>query len=82
MVVTCSWQGLDQRCCRSQDLLQGKQDLIFFQRVSQCFRSSGADGVAPQAGARWAEKPRLAKHNLNLAPLLHGNGYQWGTRAW
>lgn len=31
---------------------------------------------------RWAEKPRLAKHNLDLAPLLHRNGSRGATCAW
>lgn len=35
--------------------------MIFFKGISQCFCSGGADGVAPQAGVRRAEKPRLAK---------------------
>jgi len=34
------------------DLPQGEQDLVFFQCISQCFRSRWADGVAAQAEAR------------------------------
>lgn len=43
--------------------------MIFFQRISQCFCSSGADGVASQAGARQAEKPRLAKPERDVPTL-------------